>query len=825
MPEGGKGWRERLKHTSWGSSMNIAGSRLSGLLRLAILGMCLVDVSSTWASDLLGTLARAESKAAAETVRSGDGRSTEQLQRRLVDARAELDRIASAEGEMSGVPADTPASEIAARKHYRQLLVAALTAQLDAADRLLASRLAAEAPAESSGLDGPPPFSIVEVDRQRQNLQAVAQKVDWLEAVQKLADRDLANAGRAHQRAKEAERRALESQESKPPNITPGRLIWLYQLAVLQSQATGAELQAQEGLRTAVAEELKQARREYRELESALVQVEDNIRFDDDDLATLLSSNDERQREIEKTLLERRAAADRERVAVADRRAELEGAENRLQVAQERLVKPTPAGRRNQRSDSSEAAVAKAREAVSDAKKRLRLALVRWQTSLSEVDTLRRLVDARHVQRIFWELRFSSSQQGGHNDAQSRDTEDAVRRLLELLKEPDNVLRQALQLNLDQAAIIQDRLRDARPDEASFLRQQLEILNAARSVQTKARSEVTQLRLLISRWVQDFDKTASERSASARVGILVQEAKEAMLAAWGYEITSIDDTAVVDGQTIAIRRPVTVGKVSVAIVVLVLGFLLARKTARLVERQTQQRLGIAPQAVRTASNWILSGVFVVLVIISLAIVRIPITVFAFLGGAVAIGAGFGMQNLLKNLMSGLMLLAERPFKLGDLVDVGGMRGVVTDIGVRASTLRNVDGIETLVPNATFIEQNVTNWTYTSGTVRFAVTVGVAYGSPVRVVSDLLLDIARRHGRVLKDPVPEVLFESFDADALSFGLYVWLDLNTGVSGRVVCSDIRYMIERAFSDAGISIAFPQRDVHLDTSRPLEVRVLQS
>ncbi len=342
-------------------------------------------------------------------------------------------------------------------------------------------------------------------------------------------------------------------------------------------------------------------------------------------------------------------------------------------------------------------------------------------------------------------------------------------------------------------------------------------------IHIKATAEVTQLRLLIERWVEDFDRTAAERSGSARVAVALQEAREMASVAWGYEITTVDDTTVVEGQSIAIQRPITVGKVAIAFVVLVAGFVLARKVARLIERQVHVRLQWPPSAIKTASNWILSAVFIVLVVISLAIVRIPITVFAFLGGAIAIGAGFGMQNLLKNLMSGLMLLAERPFKLGDLVDVGGMRGVVTDIGVRASTLRNVDGIETLVPNATFIEQNVTNWTYTSGTVRFGVSVGVAYGSDVRVVTDLLLEIAGRHGRILRDPAPEVLFENFDADALTFGLYFWLDLDTGVSGRVVCSDVRYMIERAFADSRISIAFPQRDLHLDTSRPLEIRVV--
>jgi len=133
------------------------------------------------------------------------------------------------------------------------------------------------------------------------------------------------------------------------------------------------------------------------------------------------------------------------------------------------------------------------------------------------------------------------------------------------------------------------------------------------------------------------------------------------------------------------------------------------------------------------------------------VVRIPLTIFAFMGGALAIGAGFGMQNLLKNLISGLMLLFERPFRPGDLVEVGGIRGRVLDIGVRSSHIRDANGIETLIPNSTFIEQNVTNWTLSNEAVRIVVKIGVAYGSPVKEVTDLLLEVADRHGLVEDDP--------------------------------------------------------------------------
>ena len=189
----------------------------------------------------------------------------------------------------------------------------------------------------------------------------------------------------------------------------------------------------------------------------------------------------------------------------------------------------------------------------------------------------------------------------------------------------------------------------------------------------------------------------------------------------------------------------------------------------------------------------------------------------------AIGLGFGMQTMMKNLISGLMVLGERPFRIGDLVEVGGIRGNVTNIGLRASTITDVNGIETIIPNSTFIEQNLTNWTYTSGRVRFNVKVGVAYGSPVRVLTQLLEEIAGRHGKVLKNPAPEVLFEDFAGDALVFSLYYWLDVGAGTSSRQVASDLRAMIEAGFSAQGIAIPYPQRDVHLDAANPVPVRIV--
>jgi small-conductance mechanosensitive channel len=193
-------------------------------------------------------------------------------------------------------------------------------------------------------------------------------------------------------------------------------------------------------------------------------------------------------------------------------------------------------------------------------------------------------------------------------------------------------------------------------------------------------------------------------------------------------------------------------------------------------------------------------------------------------GALAIGFGFGAQNLLKNLMSGIMLLIERPLKVGDIVEIGGIVGTVTNVSIRASTIRAGNGIETLVPNSTLIESNVTNWTLSNSTVRREVKVGVAYGSDTRKVSDTLLAVAGRHGQVLTAPPPRVIFEDFGSDALAFALEFWIDYGKGTTdGRQISSDLRFMIDKALADAGIEIPFSQRDVHLSAGGPLQVEVL--
>jgi small-conductance mechanosensitive channel len=237
------------------------------------------------------------------------------------------------------------------------------------------------------------------------------------------------------------------------------------------------------------------------------------------------------------------------------------------------------------------------------------------------------------------------------------------------------------------------------------------------------------------------------------------------------------------------------------------------------ERLSVKRLKVEPNQANLIRRWLRAFLVVCLVLFSLVSVKIPLTVFAFAGGALAIGLGFGTQTLLKNFVSGVIILFERPFRVGDVLDVGGQRGTVTGVGLRASVLHSWDGTETLIPNSTLLENHLTNWTYTNRRVRFHVSVGVAYGSDPRRVIQLLSESAERHGLVERDPKPQVLFTEFGDSALTFELRFWVDVGRANAAQV-SSDLRLMIASAFAEHGIVIDYPQRDIHLHAASPIPV-----
>ncbi len=309
------------------------------------------------------------------------------------------------------------------------------------------------------------------------------------------------------------------------------------------------------------------------------------------------------------------------------------------------------------------------------------------------------------------------------------------------------------------------------------------------------------------------------------------------LAAWGSRLSGWAAIAVWAWLTLdlfAIRQPafellawllttpVTLGTMSFSLgdllafaATLGSALLLSAALRALLEDDVFPRLRLrrgVPQAVSATLHYALLFAGFVLAI---GAAGIDLSRFALLAGAFGVGLGFGLQNVVSNFVSGLILLYERPIQVGDSVDVGGLLGEVRRIGIRSSTVRTWDGAEVIVPNASLLENQVVNWTLSDRQRRIDLRVGVAYGIDPHRVLAILIEVARGHPELLADPPPVALFLGFGESSLDFELRAWT-ANYGVWVRIR-SELALGVHDALKRAGIEIPFPQRDLHLRSVDP--------
>jgi potassium efflux system protein len=191
--------------------------------------------------------------------------------------------------------------------------------------------------------------------------------------------------------------------------------------------------------------------------------------------------------------------------------------------------------------------------------------------------------------------------------------------------------------------------------------------------------------------------------------------------------------------------------------------------------------------------------------------------------ALSVGIGFGLQEIVANFICGLILLFEQPIRVGDTVTVGETSGVVTRIRMRATTIRDWDRRELLVPNKEFITGRLLNWSLSDQLTRFVVVIGVAYGTNLKKAMELAIEAAQEHPDVLDDPAPFITFDEFGDNSLQLVLRCFMG---SVDKRLTTSSqIRLAVNDKFNEAGIVVAFPQRDVHFDASVPLEINIRSS
>ena len=192
---------------------------------------------------------------------------------------------------------------------------------------------------------------------------------------------------------------------------------------------------------------------------------------------------------------------------------------------------------------------------------------------------------------------------------------------------------------------------------------------------------------------------------------------------------------------------------------------------------------------------------------------IDMSSLSLLAGALGVGIGFGLQNITDNFISGIIILFEKPIKVGDRIVVGDTEGDVINISVRATTILTNENVSIIVPNSEFISSRVINWSHNDRNIRFDIPVGVSYAEDPVEVKDVLMKVADENEHVLKHPAPHVFFDEFGDSSLNFTLAIWTSTHTDKPRRLK-TELYFDIFERFKEKGIEIPFPQRDIHVKT-----------
>lgn len=733
-----------------------------------------------------------------------------ELKARLLEVRSELSRV---QGFGSGAQNPPPGATAVEVEEYRTVvesLVRAYQEHLDRLGRLESARRRISDLEQQlrswSGFSTPPPYSILLVDELRDSVESLVTRIAASESALKTMASLTDDAAVRLAKSDEQLRLLAERLEASTDNTMSLRLAWERSLEQMRNRQLMARAALSGTQRRRLESELAEHRLRLLLVRRQLAVAAAHVRFSESDLEGVLAGLDREMREVS---------------------MEIPAAEKELQVRQQELTTAREAVAKHLESAGGGPDQGAAGSAVVD--KRLtalqenvdRLG-ARAEASSQRLIVLRQLADLTVNERGLWRMRYAAFH--------TRDLDrlrdgfarlDEMRRLVRSVKPH---FQQEVALAERLIANQRIRVEDRGQTDASGPGMLLEAYRERAEMARRALSGLEKLERLADRWMESLEADRQKLPFLDRLRDLSGGASSVARKLWDFELFAAEDTIVVDGQSITGRRTVTVGKVVSAVLILALGYWLSSIIARGVDRLAVSRFGIEPNHAQLIRRWARVVTVMVLVVLSLVLVKIPLTVFAFLGGALAIGLGFGTQNLLKNFISGIIILLERPFRVGDVLNISGQCGTVISIGIRSSVLRLFDNTETLIPNSALLENNLTNWTYSDRKVRFAVSVGVAYGSDTRQVSRALAEAAAAQRRVQKDPAPQVLLLEFAESALTFEVRYWVDV-VHHNAADVGSELRHTIASQFATEGIVMAFPQRDIHVDIRQPVPVQVMPS
>ncbi|MFT3990572.1 MAG: mechanosensitive ion channel [Luteolibacter sp.] len=712
---------------------------------------------------------------------------SERIQKKLTEARAALAELPDNDAPP---PEGISPAALADRRQDHDQLVRSLSRHvnlLKARDNVTNDYNAAlEALNDWKTFDTKPPYSILLVDELSNRLASLNEKKTSYESSIELFDRTLESLQREVPAAQEA---ANTANTELANATTPGEALkWNADAANLKQQLLIARIESIKSNLDLLNAQLSTVQIQLKLAEKQLDIARTRSAFSDEDLAKLRATADDHIAAIEKEI----SAANKKQKAAASDKLRARGALDKLLAANPE----------NQNSPE-----------IDLARFTLTAAESKADSLFFIFDNLGSLETLESYPITAYENRRTLSQ------ASSRKDRDAAFRSLVSLRDRlaawevvtnnqlSTVNADLSQLNNTAAGI------GGNDPRASLLSDQRAALWEKQSFLQRLSQSIANQRKAMDRWVKENEQGAL-KSIGAHIEDAATSAWTMVKNVWNFSVATYNDGT--------LTKNVKLGTVILALLYFSIFYSIAARLSRRLQHLVMRRVHIGEAQANTLRNWLMIVVGVALAISTLNFLSIPLTLFAFVGGALAIGLGFGTQTLIKNFISGIIVLFERKIRIGDIIDLGGLSGTIIEINTRSSVLRGGDGKETLVPNSLFLENRVTNLTLNNRRVRRFITIRAEYGTPPQQVMEILRECVERHGLILKEPTPIVTLEDFSDSGLVFGIYYWTEFNSKTNADVVASDIRIMVDKRFAEADIKMPTPNTVYPISTGKPLQLEI---
>lgn len=630
---------------------------------------------------------------------------------------------------------------------------------------------------EWKGFPEPSPYSIFLADQLWDTVHSLKLAAEGLQSQRELLTLRFEQAREALTAGEERMRQASERLETAEHAGQAGRERRDYELAALRARVASVLLEAAQLSTRRVEEELDGTKAQLAFEEGRLGAVLLHVTFDKADLERILIRLSEERVHLEAQL--EQTLSERQRLSQV-----VQNTERRLNLL------------RSKQSAEKEETPVPAR-----AKAEIELVQTRKDNLATQGDLLQQLMNVVEGERQLWESRFVIAH--ATEPGKAREAYKRFAPLFDNFHSFRDYLRQQAGIVSGQISELESRMSHTPTSQRAILRDLIRAFHEREAVYTRTLHRMDEAARFMERWRADFKQQQKELPLVDRLQEWLVHVESLMKDAWGYEFFSAEDTIEVDGKTITGRRGVTVGKTITALGIFLIGYAVCLYVARIIARLSASRFGMTLDGANLVRQWSQAFLITFLIMLSFSWAKIPLTIFAFLGGAFAIGVGFGAQTLLKNIISGILLLIERPMRVGDLIEADNVRGRVTSIGLRSSTIRDAKGTETLIPNSSFLERALTNWTYSSRVGRFSLRVGAPYGTAAQQIMNLLSALALQHPKVMKQPAPQVLLDEFGAQARIFTVNYWHEISLDVDPSGIASELRFAIEQKFAEAGLKV----------------------